>query len=511
MTFQSILFLRAEDHLPEETLEIPAFFSDLHIDQIVDAITVGRQEYDLSPLFSIPLHDLDAIRYRQEVMKDLEQPPLVTDLQEFAQQMRLMRRFLAQREKLFYPLQKERWFLDAVEVYGEAIQDLLRHLSQAELHSRGLLALRKYVAVYASSERFTALLAETHTLKDDLASVTYCVQIKGSSVKVRLYEGEADYSAEIEEMFAKFKQGAAKEYLVKLPDWPDMNHVEARILELVAQLYPEIFGHLRTYCTQHRAYLDATIATFDRELQFYLAYLEHTARFKRKGLPFCSPQLSDQRKEVSVTETFDLALAQTLLPANTPVVCNDVSLHGQERLLVVTGPNQGGKTTFARALGQIQYLASLGCPVPGREAQLFLCDQLFTHFEKEEEISDLRGKLEDELVRIHQILQRATSSSLIILNEIFTSTTINDASFLSKKILETIDQLDALCMCVTFIDELASFSEKTVSMVSTIVPEHPAMRTYRIVRQPADGLAYALAIAEKYRLTYARIKERISS
>ncbi|MPW20280.1 DNA mismatch repair protein MutS [Paraburkholderia sp. CNPSo 3157] len=510
-SFESILFADGRSTADIDRATQPDIFGDLNLDQIIDSVVRGRDEYNLRPYFYIPLADTQAIEYRHAVMRDLERGEVLNSICQFAAQMRAMRTELAASQKMHYVLQKQAYFLDAVEKYCGASLELAHALEQVTPHSTGIAAFLEYLKRYVQGHAFEELKAEEAGIRAELSKLRYSILIKGSSVTVRRYAGEVDYSEQVQKIFAKFRQGAVKSHSVDIRDYPEMNHVEANVLNFVAKLHPEVFEPLDAYCSAHADFLDPVIARFDREIQFYIAFLEHLSRLRSAGLSFCYPVVSTQSKTVRSVEGFDLALAEGLRLDNQRIVCNDFYLEGDERIVVVTGPNQGGKTTFARSFGQLHYLASIGCPVPGREAQLYISDRIFTHFERQEDMKNLRGKLHDDLYRIHNILSRATTESIIIMNEIFSSTSLKDALFLSQKVMGRIMDLDALCVYVTFIEELSRSSKQTISMSSEVKGDSVATRTFKVVRRPADGRSYALSLARQYGLTYEQLRERIRS
>ena len=508
MAFRSILYARGE--VPSSVPNQPEFFSDLYLDQVIEAITGPKREYNLTPFFWAPLKDRDDVYYRQEVMQDLENEVLMARIKSFAERMSDVRRYLATVEKIDFDCYKKGWILEAALVYGEAVISLARDLIDIPLKARGLLEFQKWLTNYIQTQDFKNFVVEAKQVKKALSALKYCIIIESGKFKVKRYEGELDLNIEVEKIFEKFRQRDKEGYLVKFSERAGISHIEAKILEFVAKLYPEPFTALDHFCAHRYPFLNETIESFHREIQFYIAYLDFVSERKRRGLPFCYPQVSTKDKEIYVHDGFDLALANVFRHREKTVVFNDFYLKGPERIIVVTGPNQGGKTTFARMFGQLHYLASLGCPVPGREARLFLCDKILTHFEREEDTLNRRGKLEDDLIRIRDLLLNATSDSIFILNEIFTSTSLEDATFLSKEIMNLLNDLDVIGVWVTFLDELASLNEKTVSMVAMVDPQEPTRRTFKIKRRPADGLAYVLSLAQKYRLTYKQIQERMA-
>jgi len=149
--FYSILFARPEDRVGVDALQAPEFFADLNCDQIVDAITAGKDDYNLKPFFYGCLKRVDAIEYRHEIMQDLEQSPLYDRVTLFASKMRDVRDHLFRTGKACYPEQKQAWLLDAADIYCDAINAFSTELVALDLKSRGFTALRDYLTRYIDS------------------------------------------------------------------------------------------------------------------------------------------------------------------------------------------------------------------------------------------------------------------------------------------------------------------------------------------------------------------------
>jgi DNA mismatch repair ATPase MutS len=503
---------------PAEALTPPDCFQDLALDRVVDAIVAQRVHRAPDAvdglrrvLYAAPT-ELDVIRYRQDVMRDLERPAVQASVIMFSDQMRTMRGYLDSATQSSYPLERARWTLAAIALYGSLVRRLADELETHDLRAAGLQATRAYVSAYVARPDFRALCQQADVITRALAGVVYALRIHDQDIVVLPYQEADEYAVQVERLFARFHTGTDHvDRHTTVSDSGRLNHIEAQILDRVAKLHPTPFAAMTAFCAEHRHYLDDQIVQLERELPFYLAYLDVMARLQQAGLPFTYPNLSRTDKTIHVHDAFDLALAWHLVPHGATVVCNDVQMTDPERILVVSGPNHGGKTTFARMVGQLHYLARLGYPVPGRDATLPVCDAILTHFERAETAWYGSGKLQDELLRVHDLLARATPNSLVILNEIFSSTTLRDAVYLATQIVAELSRRDLLAVCVTFLDELARFDAKTVSVVSTVDPRDPTHRTFKLERRPADGLAYAVAIAEQYHVTEAWLRRRLGT
>jgi DNA mismatch repair protein MutS len=510
-SFESILSDPAETPTPHEHAD-PPYFADLHLDDIVTAVMAGHAASTFARVFHSPLRDVAAITYRHDVFRDLEDTVLLEAVQSFGNQMATVQRWLVHASKATYAADQERWLVSGADAFGAAVAELNDRLQPLQPKSAGLSRFRGYLASYVASEAFTTLVADTQRVKAAIDGLRYRLRIHGAKVTVTCFRDEPDFSAEVLQTFAKFPQaGTGKRYEWRFDQDSDMDHVEAAILERVARLHPETFSAMHAYAERHRTFLDPIISRFDSEIRFYIAWLDFTERIRRgSGLAFCYPEVSQESRDVEACGIFDLALAASLLHDGAGMVPNDLELHGGERIMLVSGPNQGGKTTFARAIGQLHHLARIGVPVPGTRVRLPLVDAIYTHFERRERVEDLSSKLEGDLRRIHAMLEQATSESLLVMNESFTSTTVGDQLFIGRRMLRQILDLGLTCVIVTFLDELASFDLAIVSMMAGVDPNDFARRTFEIVRRPPDGLAYALAIAEKHRLTYPRLKARMT-
>jgi len=488
---------------------------DLNIDQIFKDI-VGKQE-DIMEYFSTFPTSLSTIQYRQMIFKDIDEKQCVNLFKDFSN---VFSRFYRQYQQMVTQFRNNPddflgvYAIDLVTIiiqYQQAIIKLNQQFANVEFESAGLNQLKSYLSNYVQEESFSQLQSESEICLQNLQEIQYCVYISGATVKVRKFDQETDLQKRSIDLLGRLFGLHSQVNSIDYKEEVFNENIENNILRLVFKIYPYQAQIVYDFFYKNIHYLNDELIKISQEIRFYTVYWDYMNRIKEKGLSFCIPQMTESNREILCTQSYDLALAFGWRQELRPIVTNDVQSHPDENVLLITGANQGGKTTFARMFGQIHFLAKLGLPIAGQMAQLYKFDQIFTLFEKAEDSLSGDGKLKEELERLKVITDQATANSLIILNEILSSTAYEDALYIGQKILDEMIRKGNLCLFVTFIDQLSTHHSAVVSLVAEIKADQSITKTLKIIRAPADGLAYAHLLASKYGLTYDIIKERLNS
>ena len=481
--------------------------ADLGLDRLFEKAVADAPW--LAETYTRPCDDVASIAYRQAVAEQLADPAVAAPFERFVAEIRRLQQRLDATARVPDAVARHTWFLAAAERYLDVVSTLDDALSAVTLHAEGLVRARARIAELVASEDHHRLAEEAASIRAQLDGIDFTVRMQGGRVTVDELRDEPDLAAQVAVAFARFRTSTPTPIEPTATE-AGSDRVTARIIELVAAQHPEPFEQLAALSAQSRPLIAAEVGALAAELPFYLGVLPRFRRLADAGLPLSYPTLVAADAAAHAAASYDLAVGLSLLSEGGEVVTNDWHLDPPERILVVTGANQGGKTTFARAFAQLHHLAAIGLPVPAADAVIGLHDRLRTHFERKEQMATLRGKLQDELERLHAVLADATDRSVVVLNETFSSTTLEDARSLGRTFLERLTALGARVVYVTFVDELATAGDPVVSMVATVAEDDPTRRTFRIVRKPPDGLAHALALAERYGLSEDALRRRLA-
>jgi DNA mismatch repair protein MutS len=200
-----------------------------------------------------------------------------------------------------------------------------------------------------------------------------------------------------------------------------------------------------------------------------------------------------------------------------PIVTNDVHMGEHGRIGILTGPNQGGKTTYTHMVGLCQILAQTGVWVPAARARLSPVDNIYTHYPVEEQLTKGTGRFGDEAQRLHQIFVRGTRHSLILLNESLASTNPGESLYIAQDIVRILRHLGARAIFATHLHELAAdvaalnASTAGDSLIVSLVASRMEAgkdgprRSYKIAPGPPLGRSYAREIAAQYGMSYDQL------
>lgn len=518
--------------------------ADLGLADLARALAFDpRQEDRVKSVLLAMADDAGVIHFRQRVLSDLlNNDSLAAGLRELLPSLNQLGFYGSPGRPNEPALQQTLFRLGELELYVDCVQRLCNLLSEQgeRLQSEAFIQLRDALTAAEQAPAFQALVAELPGLLDkvrNIGSITIGINLnahmlpseatllsinnhrfKGAGLplldKLRSKQDPTQGLARLHRIVLPDGMPATRENMMLVPLFKDLSE----LLETTARPVAEALARYAKLNAQ-------VLIALESEIAFYLGALQWMKRVRDAGLPLCAPEILPSEERVfEARGLFNINFAMRLMgrAPNTSladqIVPNDATFNDAGRIFILTGPNQGGKTTFTQAIGLIHVLAQAGLHVPAQSARLSPVDAIFTHFAKEERPSMEAGRLGEEARRLHSIFERATRRSLVLLNESLSSTSPDESLYLSIDIVRGLRLLGARAIFATHLHGLAeamgeinrdTAGDSTVASLVSVTEQEGegGRRTYRIIATAPQGLSYARDIARKHGISFDQIEQ----
>lgn len=467
-------------------------FQDFNLNECISRINKLTKGSDLQELYVRMPKRPETIRYRRSITGDFQKEAVRNAFALYSSTIGDVQEYEKKSHYSNHSCQKEKWHLDALCLYTDAVDALFTTLIEQEGLSEAMQELVSYLDSCRRSDRFIMAKELGNELKKQMENqpVSFSLQ-KGKVVVEEEEEGES------------FDRRMIRAF--RLKEISERNHVveenqEISLLErTLAKRIMKLRGWGKTMQQLMEISMDPVLLQLAADVKYYLGFFRLVEDMKEKGYSFCMPV---EGERMQIDAGYDAAMA---IKSDEPVIRNDFRIEEGERFFVITGANGGGKTTFARMIGQILYFCRMGLLVPCEQAVIPTFQQLLSHFSNEESEISGRGKLVEELERLQPMMKKENEKSFVILNELFTTAATLDAGIMGRKVLDFFMDIDCYGIYVTHIQSLAEERQGVVSMVAELKEDHHT-RSFKIARKPAREGEYEDSLITKYHMTYEQMK-----
>jgi len=268
------------------------------------------------------------------------------------------------------------------------------------------------------------------------------------------------------------------------------------VYESAKELEAEAVAHVARLYTGFIQELASFFDSLHYQIAFYLGAANLKIRMGQLHLLVCWPEISDDEKVFAFKGLYDLSLG--IYKRETPV-CNDLDAENIQ-LFVITGANQGGKSTYLRSIGLAQLMMQCGMFVPASTYSGRIYDGIFSHFTRREDTALNSGKLDEELARMDRILNQITPNSLLLLNESFASTTEKEGTRIALDVVNALYENGTKILMVTHLYEFTKtmFAKKLENAIFLSAERLPdGTRTYKILEKEPEHTSYGLDLYEQ--------------